>query len=94
MRATSAPPWSQEPLFQVDDATLAPSNLILLEVMATLNGTTGLMEVGYSILDLAGNRTMAMAHNVTPGASWDDDRLFASICWDQHNRAQRLLGPF
>jgi len=37
---------------------------------------------------------MALAHNVTPGASWDDDRLYASISWDQHVRAQRLLGPF
>ena len=94
VRTSTVPIWTQLPLLEVDDSTLAPSNLIQVRTIATLNGSTGIMEVGYEILDLEHDRTMALAHNVTPGASWDDDRLYASISWDQHVRAQRLLGPF
>lgn len=78
----------------LEDSTLRKSALIRVTVTATLSGTSGLQELGYEILDLATDATLALAHNVTPGDVWDNSLNFSMLAQSQHQRARRLLLPF
>lgn len=88
------PTWTQEPLLLLDDGSLRKSALIRVGVYAVLNGSTGSQEIGYEIMDLATDTTLALAHNVTPGDVWDNSYNYGVLAHSQHQRARRLLLPF
>lgn len=78
----------------LEDSTLRKSALIRVTVTSTLSGRSGLQELGYEILDLSTDATLALAHNVIPGCPWDHTTSFEELAGMQHLRAKRLLLPF
>lgn len=94
VRTPTSPDWTQEPLFPLTDESLRKSAFVRLGVFAVLNGSTGIQEIGYEIVDLSGDRTLALAHNVIPGCPWDQTQSFSDLAGQQHTRAKRLLLPF
>jgi hypothetical protein len=78
----------------LDDGTLRRSNLVRVEITATLHGQSSLQEIGYHIVDLRTDTTLALAHNVTPNDTWENSLNFQLVAQTQHRRARQLLLPF